>query len=89
MAAADPGFLERGFVCTDRKPFRRNDVWSNATFGRYDISSTMAIGRKFADLRQNLVENRLVQKKMFTCFEWKKTAIHAYNDMTISTDCRT
>ena len=35
-----------------RKPFRRNDVWSNATFGRYDVSPTTTFGR----LRQ-LVEN--------------------------------
>ena len=35
-----------------RKPFRRNDVWSNATFGRYDVSPTTTLGR----LRQ-LVEN--------------------------------
>ena len=35
-----------------RKPFRRNDVWSNATFDRYDVSPTTTFGR----LRQ-MVEN--------------------------------
>ena len=39
-----------------RKPFRRNDVWSNATFGRYDVLPTTTIGRKFVELRRNLVE---------------------------------
>ena len=47
-----------------RKPFRPNDVWSNATFGRYDVLPTTTFGR----LRQ-MVENsskfgrRLIRKE--------------------------
>ena len=43
---------KNGSMTIGRKPFRRNDVWSNATFGRYDVSPTTTLGR----LRQ-LVEN--------------------------------
>ena len=28
-----------------RKLFRRNDVWSNAIFGRYDVSPITTFGR--------------------------------------------
>ena len=41
-----------GSMTFGRKPFRLNDVWSNAIFGRYDVSPTTTLGR----LRQ-LVEN--------------------------------
>ena len=49
--------LPHGSMTFGRKPFGRNDVWSNATFGRYDVSPTTTIGRKFVELRRNLVEN--------------------------------
>ena len=56
-----------GSMTFGRKPFRRNDVWSNATFGRYDVSPTTTFRRlrrlvdydncrKFVELRRNLVE---------------------------------
>ena len=41
-----------GSMTFGRKPFRRNDGWLNATFGRNDVSPTTTLGR----LRQ-LVEN--------------------------------
>ena len=44
-----------------RKPFSRNDVWSNVTFGRYDISPTTTFGR----LRQS-VENTSIYVEIFT-----------------------
>ena len=41
-----------------RKPFRRNDVWLNATFGRYDVLPTTTFGRpdNWLKIRRNLVE---------------------------------
>ena len=33
-----------GSMTFGRKPFRRNDVWSNATFGRYNVSPTTTFG---------------------------------------------
>ena len=59
------------------------DIWLVRRFVDY-----MTIGQKFVELRQNVVENRLVQKRCLHALNGK-TAIHAYNDMTISTDCRT
>ena len=39
-----------------RKPYRRNDIWSNATFDQYDVSPTATFGRQFVELRRNIVE---------------------------------
>ena len=52
-----------------RKPFRRNDVWSNATFGRYDVSPITTLGR----LRQ-LVENSSNYVEI-----WSKTDLYRKN----------
>ena len=52
-----------------RKPFRRNDVWSNATFGRYDVLPTTTFGR----LRQ-LVENWSNYVEI-----WSKTDLYRKN----------
>ena len=41
-----------GSMTFGRKIFRRNDVWLNATFGRYDFSPTTTFGRL-----RHLVEN--------------------------------
>ena len=46
-----------GSMTFGRKPFRRNDVWSIRRFADYDTWSTTTIGRKFVELRRNLVEN--------------------------------
>ena len=46
------GCLLPGSMTFGRKPFGRNDVWSNVTFGRYDVSPTTT----FVRLRQ-MVEN--------------------------------
>ena len=64
---------ELGSMTFGRKQFRRNDVWSNATFGRYDVSPTttfrlLQIGRKFVELRRNLVEI------------WSKTDLYGKNE---------
>ena len=41
-----------------RKPFRRIDVWSNATFGPYDVSPTTTFGRlrRLVEKSSNYVE---------------------------------
>ena len=44
-----------GSMTFGRKPFHRNDVWLNATFGRYDVSPTTTF-RRLRQLVGNLVE---------------------------------
>ena len=38
------GYKLPGSMTFGRKPFRRNDVWSNTTFGQYDVSPTTTFG---------------------------------------------
>ena len=64
---------QNGSMTFGRKPFRRNDVWSNATFGRYDVSSITTFGR----LRQ-LVENSSNLVEI-----WSKTDLYRKNKICL------
>ena len=56
-----------------RKPFRRNDVWSSATFGRYDVSPTTTFGRlrQLVEISSNYVEI------------WSKTDLYRKNKKNV------
>ena len=63
-----------GSTTFGRKPFRRNDVWSNATFGRFDYDNWSKIRRITSKFSRKLIYTEKIKIAFKSAFTSNGTA---------------